>query len=93
MQPRGVCGASPSKISETWPRPASCTCGSKFSSHVAAWVGQTPFVWFEDDADAVASLARQPGLGRHLVVKIDPVIGLTSSHVEQARAWLDDLDR
>jgi hypothetical protein len=32
-------------------------------------------VWFEDDADAVARLAEQPGLGRHLVVKVDPVIG------------------
>jgi hypothetical protein len=50
-------------------------------------------VWFEDDADAVAGLAGQPGLGRHLVVKVDPVIGLTSAHVEQARAWLDDLRR
>jgi hypothetical protein len=30
-------------------------------------------------------------LGRHLAVKVDPVIGLTGSHVEQARAWLDDL--
>jgi 5-keto 4-deoxyuronate isomerase len=48
-------------------------------------------VWFEDDADAVAHLAGQPGSGRHLMVKVDPVIGLTSSHVEQARAWLDGL--
>jgi hypothetical protein len=61
--------------------------------HVASWVGQGPFVWFEDDADAIACLAGQPGLGRHLAVKVDPLIGLTSSHVEQARAWLDDLDR
>lgn len=59
---------------------------------MAAWVGQTPFLWFEDGADAVARLARQPGLGRHLVVKVDPVIGLTSSHMEQARTWLDDLN-
>jgi HAD domain in Swiss Army Knife RNA repair proteins len=65
--------------------------GSWKACHVAAWVGQRPFVWFEDDAEAVACLARQPGLGRHLVVEVDPVIGLTSSHVEQARAWLDDL--
>ena len=27
-QPRGVCGASPSAISETWPRPASSRCAS-----------------------------------------------------------------
>jgi hypothetical protein len=50
-------------------------------------------VWFEDDADAVSCLAGQPGLGPHLMVKVDPVIGLTDSHVEQARAWLDGLYR
>jgi len=38
-------------------------------------------------------LARQPGLRRHLVVTVDPVTGLTGSHVEHARAWLDDLHR
>ena len=58
---------------------------------MAAWVGQRPFVWFEDDADAVTLIGGQQGLGRHMVVKVDPMIGLTSSHVEQARAWLDDL--
>ena len=62
--------------------------GTWKACHVAAWVGQTPFVWFEDAADAVSHLARQPGLGRHLVVKVDPVIGVTGSHVEHARAWL-----
>ena len=65
--------------------------GSWKARHVAAWAGHRPFVWFEDDADAVSRLAGQPGLGRHLVVKVDPVIGLTEAHVEQARTWLDDL--
>jgi len=80
-------------IPRRWRPRTGSSLGSWKGRHVAAWVGQTPFVWFEDDADAVARLARQPGLGRHLVVKVDPVIGLASSHVEQARAWLDDLDR
>jgi len=80
-------------IPRRWRPHTGSSPGSWKGCHVAAWVGQTPFVWFEDDADAVASLGRQPGLGRNLVVKIDPVTGLTSSHVEQARAWLDDLDR
>ena len=67
--------------------------GSWKACHVAVWIGQRPFVWFEDDADAVRRLARQPGLGRHLMVKVDPVTGLTDSHVEQARTWLGDLRR
>jgi len=67
--------------------------GSWKACHVAVWAGQKPFVWFEDDADAVSRLASQPGLGRHLMVKVDPVTGLTDSHVEQARAWLGDLHR
>jgi hypothetical protein len=41
-------------------------------------------VWFEDDADAVSRIAVMPDLGGHLMVKVDPVIGLTSSHVEHA---------
>jgi len=65
--------------------------GNWKARHVAAWVGPRPFVWFEDDLDAASHLARQPGLGRHLLVKVDPVTGLTVSHVEQARAWLDNL--
>jgi len=80
-------------IPRRWrPHPRS-SAGSWKACHVAAWVGQWPFVWFEDDADAVADLARQPGLGRHLVVKVDPVTGLTGAHLEQARAWLGDLRR
>src|SRR6185369_4766500 len=35
-QPRGVCGASPSKISDTWPRQASYKWSLKFSSQVEA---------------------------------------------------------
>jgi len=80
-------------IPRRWRLHAGSSTGSWKARHVAAWVGQRPFVWFEDDADAVASLATHPGLGRHLMVKVEPVIGLTTSHVEQARAWLDDLHR
>jgi len=31
--------------------------GNWKACHVAAWVGQRPFVWFEDDADAVGRIA------------------------------------
>jgi hypothetical protein len=61
--------------------------------HVAAWIGQTPFVWLEDDPNVADCLAGQPGLGPHLVIKVDPAIGLTHYHVEQAQAWLDSLRR
>jgi hypothetical protein len=61
--------------------------------HVAAWVGRAPFVWFDDDTHVAGCLAREPGLGRHLVVHVDPTVGLTDRHVAHARAWLDDLDR
>jgi hypothetical protein len=80
-------------IPRCWRPPAGSSLGIWKASHVAAWVGLTSFVWFEDDASAVSHLARQEGLGRHLVVKVDPVIGLTDSHVERARAWLNDLRR
>jgi HAD domain in Swiss Army Knife RNA repair proteins len=59
--------------------------------HVAAWIGQTPFVWFEDDPNVPRCLTQQPGLGRHLTVPVDPAIGLTRHQIEQAWRWLDDL--
>jgi HAD domain in Swiss Army Knife RNA repair proteins len=73
-----------------WSRPSP---GPWKALHAAAWVGQTPFVWLEDDVNVAHCLAQAPGLGRHLVVRIDPAVGLTAQHVAQARAWLDDLDR
>jgi hypothetical protein len=36
-------------------------------------------------------LAQAPDLGQHLVVKIDPALGLTQHHLEQARAQLGHL--
>lgn len=58
---------------------------------MAAWIGQTPFVWFEDDPNVLRCLTQQPDLGRYLTVTVDPAIGLTRRHMEQARRWLDDL--
>lgn len=56
--------------------------------HVAAWAGDVPFVWFEDEPDVAECLAREDGLGDHLLIAVDPQIGLTEDHVEQARIWL-----
>ena len=65
--------------------------GTWKAAHVAAWIGQAPFVWFEDEPDVPGYLARQPGLGPHLIVTVDPATGLTRSHIEQARVWLGEL--
>jgi hypothetical protein len=72
-------------------RRARSSLGTWKAAHVAAWIGQAPFVWFEDEPDVPGYLARQPGLGGHLIVTIDPATGLTRHHVAQARAWLGDL--
>lgn len=80
-------------IPRCWRSPAGWSLGTWKACQVAAWVGRTPFVWFEDDANAVGYIASQQGLGPHLAVKVDPVIGLTESQAERARAWLNDLRR
>ena len=59
--------------------------------HVAAWIGRTPFVWLEDDPNVGPWLTEEPEVGRHLAVKIDPLVGLSRQHVMEARAWLDKL--
>lgn len=80
-------------IPRRWRSWSQSSPGSWKACHVATWVGQRPFVWFEDNPDVFSCLSGQPGLGRHLLVRVDPVIGLADSHVEQARAWLEDLTR
>ena len=74
-----------------WRSRTRSSLGDWKARHVAAWVGQSPFVWLEDDPEVADRLAEQPGLGRHLVVRVDPAVGLTDHHVDQARAWFDDL--
>jgi hypothetical protein len=78
-------------IPRRWRSRARSSLGQWKALHVASWVGQTPFVWFEDDPSVPSCLAEQPGLGRHLTVTVDPAIGLTRDDIEQARNWLDDL--
>jgi hypothetical protein len=60
--------------------------------HVAAWVGKSTFVWFEDDPEVVRCLAREPNLGNHLLITVDPATGLTERHIMEARAFLDGVD-
>lgn len=59
--------------------------------HAAAWVGRTPFVWFEDDLNVGPWLRMAPEIGRHLTVRVDPAEGLTRHHLREARSWLTAL--
>lgn len=78
-------------IPPRWKSLTRSPLGEWKARHVAAWVGRTPFVWLEDDPNVAGRLAALPGVGRHLVVRVDREVGLTDHHVERARAWLDDL--
>jgi hypothetical protein len=78
-------------IPPRWRSRTRSPLGDWKARHVAAWVGQTPFVWLEDDPNVDCRLAVLPGLGPHLIVKVDQSVGLTDDHVNQARAWFDDL--
>jgi hypothetical protein len=68
------------------PTPGGWKAGS-----VAAWAGTRPFVWFEDEPDVAGSLALHTDLGPHLVVRVDPALGLTGGHIDAARGWLAGL--
>ena len=74
-----------------WRHGARSSLGTWKAAAVTAWIGQAPFVWFEDEPDVPGYLGQQPGLGRHLIVTVDPATGLTEDHIEQARIWLRDL--
>jgi hypothetical protein len=74
------------------PRPSRwSTPGQWKAEQVAAWIGRVPFVWLEDDPSIPGHLAGHRGLGQHLVVSVDPAVGLTHDHVERARTWLKAL--
>jgi hypothetical protein len=78
-------------IPNRWRHRARSSLGTWKAAAVAAWAGRAPFVWFEDEPDVPGYLARRPGVGRHLVVTVDPATGLTHRHLQQARTWLGDL--
>lgn len=83
----------PTRWGSGWRLQARQAPGRWKACAVAAWVGQRPFVWLEDDASVAGCLGEEPGLGRHLVVRVDPAIGLTGQHVAKARTWLTSLRR
>jgi hypothetical protein len=70
---------------------AGPTLGGWKARSVAAWAGPRPFVWFEDEPDVANSLAALTDIGPHLVVRVDPAVGLTAKHIGMARDWLSRL--
>lgn len=64
------------------------TLGAWKARHVAAWTQGRPFVWFEDEPDAAKCVAAEPDVARHLLVRIDPMTGLTDAHLASAADWL-----
>ncbi|HEX2315063.1 MAG TPA: HAD domain-containing protein [Thermomonospora sp.] len=67
------------------------TLGAWKAQHVAAWVGDRPFVWFEDEPDVAERLLDHLAQGSHLLVSVDPQQGLLDGHLDRARAWLTAL--
>ncbi len=67
------------------------TLGAWKARHVAGWTAGRPFVWFEDEPDATDCIAGEPDVGEHLLVAIDPHVGLTEDDIGRAAAWLRDL--
>jgi hypothetical protein len=51
------------------------------------------FPGIEDEPDVADRLAAEPAMGEHLLVAVDPLVGLTEEHIEQARDWLQALSR
>ncbi|GAA4933239.1 hypothetical protein HD597_009556 [Nonomuraea thailandensis] len=58
--------------------------------HVAAYAGQRPFVWFDDQvwAEDEEYLRVHQGLADFLLIHVDPRQGLTSRHLGMAHEWL-----
>ena len=67
--------------------------GAWKARHVAEWTEGRPFVWFEDEPDATECIAGEPDVAEHLLVEIDPVTGLTGTHLTAAATWLRALAR
>jgi hypothetical protein len=73
------------------PPGSELSLGAWKARNVAIWAGKRPFVWFEDEPDVTDCLMTEQGIGEHLLVAVDPLVGLTEDHLDRARAWLTRL--
>jgi hypothetical protein len=76
-----------------FPGIAGTTLGAWKARQVVSWAEGRPFVWFEDEPDVTDRLAAEPDVGEHLLVSVDPQIGLTEEHIARAAKWLAALNR
>jgi hypothetical protein len=62
------------------------TIGCLKATALAAWAGDRPFCWLDDEPDATAELKSHPV--PHLVVRVDSRSGLQDHHFRRAAEWL-----
>jgi hypothetical protein len=78
-----------------WGRGSGASTGMWKAQNVVAFAAGRPFVWFDDEPDAAASvdqLARTEAVGQHLVVRVRPWRGLGPEHLAKAEQWLTALN-
>ncbi|MFN8099419.1 MAG: HAD domain-containing protein [Dermatophilaceae bacterium] len=63
------------------------------TDQIAEWVGDRPFAWFDDEINRATRdrLARMPGLGAHLALRIEPHVGLRSPDFASLQSFADGL--
>jgi hypothetical protein len=66
----------------TWPDRRPVRHGSWKAPYIAEWVGDRPFVWVDDEADATEFTD-----DHQLVYPVDARIGLTTTDFTAIRAW------
>jgi hypothetical protein len=65
--------------------------GSWKTPHIAAWVGDRPFVWIDDEVNRYDRffLEAVEGIGPHLLHRVEPNIGLSSADFAAIRLWAE----
>lgn len=82
---------------EWFRRPRLVTAGMWKAQHIAWWHaseeggGGRPFVWIDDERDSWKVRERLPADADHLVIRVEPQVGLTEFSLMLAWAALDSL--
>ena len=67
---------------------APANSGCHKADGIVPWTRGRPFVWLDDAPEAAEEAGRLAGAQAHLVVAVDPDIGLADRHLALARDWL-----